>query len=483
MDTDTLYLGDSVQITSAGVDLGGCDLYLDKQDSTVTLATSLAQLRKEIATLKLAKAHVDTSEFKDQLDGLYKYFFHSTPEATLGKWAEEEEEDSVSETASRVLLVSSTVADFLKTFKKADSVFYKKNVIVLPYDWNKTNSYADLLALIKKSVDSKIVISSIGCMFHNGVENNLQLFGKDTIKKTDTGLIEDFSNFKMFVASLKIEYAISDFDIISCNVVASKDGGILSTLKTGGVKINASINDTGSGGDWILEYGNINLMNTYFRRAIMDTGLNLMMNTTDLLNNVHYYISLAINVAQSAVRKGESGNASGVVQYAQIANNNILLALPLLSGELLKKDCNNASKKLSAAITEGSSLLNRVAAATKYAREAVQLLLKYINKQYYINLAIYAANSAVTEGKTGLDFGVAINIANNYTLFILPLLQGYERIYCDNASKLLYVAITEGNLNHTAIAIKYAREAVWLLSNDRNNWAEEPLEMRGDFKN
>ena len=153
---NTLYLGDAITITSEGLNLGGRSLFLDN-DSSATLGDNLDGLSQEIAGIKTALMR-DSSDYKLQIDALYKYLFRTTPSAALSEWG------SDATKPFHVLLVSSAVDDFLKTFYSVYSDYFRKNVLVIPYDWDTTDSYTDLLALIEASINPKLEIASVGVM-------------------------------------------------------------------------------------------------------------------------------------------------------------------------------------------------------------------------------------------------------------------------------------------------------------------------------
>ena len=177
----------------------------------------------------------------------------------------------------RLLLVFLDVLNMLPN-KDIMQYIYNKNVIPLFYDYNTTSSYTDLFAQVQTCVSALrkgTVVQSVAIMFHTPTKFTLKCFDKDSIKATERGDIKHFDSFASFVRTLKIVHQIQDFDIISCDVVPNALGGVLSTLNTG-VNINASLNNTGKSGDWNLEYGDVNLIGTYFKSAIVKTKLDLL---------------------------------------------------------------------------------------------------------------------------------------------------------------------------------------------------------------
>ena len=186
----------------------------------------------------------------------------------------------------RILVVSSDVNNSLQDITKY--LWDQRNTTVIPYDFNAVESFADILSLIQTQVQTMkkgTAIKSVGMMFHNNSKNSLKCFKNDTNKSTEWGEARDFALFTMFVKSLRVFYGITDFDIISCNVVQNNVGSVFKSLNIG-VNINASINDTGYKGDWVLEEGRVNLIGTYFKNTIKKSGLNLQESAKDELTRL-----------------------------------------------------------------------------------------------------------------------------------------------------------------------------------------------------
>jgi hypothetical protein len=177
----------------------------------------------------------------------------------------------------RLLLVSTDVVSFLGGDESFQNYIHNKNVIVIPYDFNNVKtSYTELLKKIQMQyIDLKkgTTISSVALMFHNLNKDTLQCFKNDKIKSTIWGSPEDFEPFTTFVKTLGLLYSITDFDIISCDIVSNVSNNIFTKLDFGQVNVNASINAVGNNQDWILEYGKVDLLETYFKNTIVKTKL------------------------------------------------------------------------------------------------------------------------------------------------------------------------------------------------------------------
>ena len=187
---------------------------------------------------------------------------------------------------ARVLLVASDVLAQAGGKSKLESYLSSGNVAVVPYNYDRVATYAELGDLIKAHLDSTGAsrVRSVGIMYHTPNRYNLKCFASDPEKSTVSGSLESFESFRRFVVALHGAYGVEDVDLVSCDVV-SAGTSVLSALDYNGARVNASTNTTGQVkqgpiGDWVLESGNVNLIGRYFNEKITTADLALTTRAT-----------------------------------------------------------------------------------------------------------------------------------------------------------------------------------------------------------
>lgn len=182
---------------------------------------------------------------------------------------------------ARVLLVASDVLAQAGGKTKLESYLSSANVAVVPYNYDRVATYAELGDLIKGHLDATGAsrVRSVGIMYHTPNRYNLKCFASDPEKSTVSGSLESFEPFRRFVVALRGAYGVEDVDLVSCDVV-SAESSVLSALDFNGARVNASTNTTGQVkqgpvGDWVLEAGNVNLIGRYFNASITTVDLAL----------------------------------------------------------------------------------------------------------------------------------------------------------------------------------------------------------------
>ena len=198
--------------------------------------------------------------------------------------------------AVRVLLVSSNVVRELDRGGWPIGTLVHRDArgcetAVVPYDYDATRSYVDLIELIRAFVGRAGLghtrtpsrLLSVGLMFHTEQERTLKCFARDPLKSTVYASDESLEPFRQFVHVLRAFYGVEDVDLISCSVVENAEN-VLARLDYGGARVNASMDVTGqaggsvrsSKGDWVLEMGNVDLVGRYFNARIAQTSLMLL---------------------------------------------------------------------------------------------------------------------------------------------------------------------------------------------------------------
>jgi hypothetical protein len=182
---------------------------------------------------------------------------------------------------ARVLLVASDVLAQAGGKTKLES-YLSSGTSVVPYNYDRVATYAELGDLIKGHLDSTGAsrVRSVGIMYHTPNRYNLKCFASDPEKSTVSGSLESFEPFRRFVIALRGAYGVEDVDLVSCDVV-STESNVLASLDFNGARVNASTNTTGQAkqgpvGDWVLEAGNVNLIGRYFNASITTVDLALL---------------------------------------------------------------------------------------------------------------------------------------------------------------------------------------------------------------
>jgi hypothetical protein len=180
----------------------------------------------------------------------------------------------------RVLLVASDVLAQAGGQTKFES-YLIKGISVVPYNYDRVATYAELGDLIKAHIDSNGAsrVRSVGIVYHTPNRYNLQCFASDPAKSTVSGSPESFESFRRFVVALRAAYGVDDVDLVSCDVV-SAERNVLTSLDFNGARVNASTNTTGQVkqgpvGDWVLEAGNVSLIGRYFNATIAQADIAL----------------------------------------------------------------------------------------------------------------------------------------------------------------------------------------------------------------
>jgi hypothetical protein len=181
----------------------------------------------------------------------------------------------------RVLLVASEVISQAGGPERFASFLSNKSVAVVPYNYDRVASYAELGDLVKAHMASTGAsrVRSVGIMYHTPNRYNLKCFASDPETSTVSGTLESFESFRRFVVALRAAYGVEDVDLVSCDVVSAQTS-VLSALDFNGARVNASTNTTGQAkqgpvGDWVLEAGNVNLIGRYFNASITTVDLAL----------------------------------------------------------------------------------------------------------------------------------------------------------------------------------------------------------------
>jgi hypothetical protein len=179
---------------------------------------------------------------------------------------------------ARILLVASDVLAQAGGKSKLESYLSSANVAVVPYNYDRVATYAELGDLVKATGASRV--RSVGIMYHTPNRYNLKCFASDPEKSTVSGSLESFEPFRRFVVALRGAYGVEDVDLVSCDVV-SAERNVLASLDFNGARVNASTNTTGQVkqgpvGDWVLEAGNVNLIGRYFNATITRADIALV---------------------------------------------------------------------------------------------------------------------------------------------------------------------------------------------------------------
>lgn len=173
----------------------------------------------------------------------------------------------------RLLLVATHIYNSINTL-------LAKNTIVIQYDfYNPTQSLSALASNICNAIPPRSTVLSIGFMYHS-TPLHLQLFKHDVSRNTTTSTNE-FKDINLFLSSLYVVSKTTQFDFITCSLVPHNTNALsllaseLSIIHNKNFTINASTDDTGINGDWILEQGRFNLIDSYFTYRISKVNLNL----------------------------------------------------------------------------------------------------------------------------------------------------------------------------------------------------------------
>jgi len=166
------------------------------------------------------------------------------------------------------------------------------------------NSEINYYELLEKISNKKY--DRIGIFQENKCENNYKiLHSKINNYDCPYELINiDPSTFSdvEFITELINRVNITDFDIISCDVGKDINWKIIAEYFSNKYKININFSNgiIGKGGNWILDYGNINLIGTYFTSNIdyyeenlgYDIGSTYVITSDNILHGVGYNTNL-----------------------------------------------------------------------------------------------------------------------------------------------------------------------------------------------
>ena len=174
----------------------------------------------------------------------------------------------------RLLVVAQDINHFINTL-------LTKNTIVITYDFYNPSQNLSLLASnICKSIPAKTTVQSIGFMYHSN-PLHLQLFECDVSRKTIYNTTDDYKDINLFLSMLYLVAKTTQFDFITCSLVPHGNNALsiianeLSNIHNTNIIINASVDTTGINGNWVLEQGQFNLIDTYFNSRISKTNINL----------------------------------------------------------------------------------------------------------------------------------------------------------------------------------------------------------------
>lgn len=174
---------------------------------------------------------------------------------------------------TRLLFVSKSVF----TQKQHDK-YVLPGVVSVEYDFDETTSYMTLLKHLVRAVKKHDIniIESVGFMYHSVENNTLQMYANadklSTDSKTDVSAYTDFTEF---IHTLRHLYNVQDIDLISCSILNDAKSNVFKELDIKKMRVNASINDTGRDGDWVLEYGKVKLVGRYFNKKIKRSDITL----------------------------------------------------------------------------------------------------------------------------------------------------------------------------------------------------------------
>lgn len=127
--------------------------------------------------------------------------------------------------------------------------------------------------------------SNVGILQHNYNKSSYHFISGmngflDNIRNVDKELTS-WSPFKEFLHFLVSEKNTKSLDLISCNIFSNFNWRyVIETLQVEcNIKINASSNAVGYSGNWILDYGVVDLTEVYFTDAIKEWKYNLAGDT------------------------------------------------------------------------------------------------------------------------------------------------------------------------------------------------------------
>ena len=174
---------------------------------------------------------------------------------------------------TRVLFISNSVF----TYERNDK-YVLPGVVTLEYDFDETTGYMSLLKQLARAVKKHdiVTIDSVGFMYHSDEDNTLQMYANaDKLSTASDTDVTTYTDFTDFIHTLRYLYNVKDIDLISCSIINDTKSNVFKELDIKKIHVNASINDTGYGGDWVLEYGKVKLIGRYFNKKIKRSDITL----------------------------------------------------------------------------------------------------------------------------------------------------------------------------------------------------------------
>ena len=154
-----------------------------------------------------------------------------------------------------------------------NSIHTETTYILIDYYNDTFESILDKINILNIST-----LISVGLVRHGYYLSTYKFIDKQSINsiiqnvEIDDPNIESWKEITYFLIKLKEKYNIQFFDFISCRLDKYPEYKYVFTKleNTINIKIGASVDDIGNlGGNWILEDGNINLLDTYFNENIL----------------------------------------------------------------------------------------------------------------------------------------------------------------------------------------------------------------------
>ena len=174
---------------------------------------------------------------------------------------------------TRVLFVSNSVF-----VDERSSKYVLPGVVTVEYDFDETHSYMTLVKHLARAVKKHDIhkIDSVGFMYHSAEDNTLQMYANaDKLSTESITDVSTYNDFTEFIHTLRHLYNVKDVDLISCSILSDAKSNVFEELDIKKMRVNASINDTGGEGDWVLEYGKVKLVGRYFNKKIKRSDITL----------------------------------------------------------------------------------------------------------------------------------------------------------------------------------------------------------------
>lgn len=182
-----------------------------------------------------------------------------------------------------ILFISSNIFGDIGNFSVLQP-YLLDNVIPIIYDYDKVNSFNDLIILLKNTMKQYNVkkVNHVGIMFDLKQKYKLSLFKKDYNREVKGGHehlydnIDEYYDFLIFCEYLTFISGTTNIDLIVSAIIQERHKNIFDFFDRPDFKINLSLGNTGgSHGDWYLDQGNVNLIGVYFKETINKSNLSL----------------------------------------------------------------------------------------------------------------------------------------------------------------------------------------------------------------